>query len=220
MMRKKSHDPAPNRISRLVRKPWLFASAILGLDIAMLAAGMALSGRSDAGIIYTANGDSIGRDDPMAFFGIVAAVVLGIECVLLALMLAGAFSRGKRRAGVILGSAGLLVLSLVMVGSSAFMAMGAPVKQQRYYSYSDETLRLIIEESEPYFGEGSTSFYMTTSAENGKAVLLAKTDISDYADGAERYNIVWKNENTLQIGFADGINYRTLTITVDKSLLE
>ncbi|MGN1339360.1 MAG: hypothetical protein ACI4WS_03620, partial [Oscillospiraceae bacterium] len=169
MSRNKSHDPAPSRISRLVRKPWLFASAILGLDIAMLVVGMVLSGRSDAGIIYTANGNNIGKDDPMAFFGVVAAVVLGVECVLIAFMLAGAFSRKKRRAGVILRAAGLLTLSLVMVGCSAFMALGAPVKEERYYGYSDETMRLIIEETEPYFGIGTMSIYMTTSEESGKA---------------------------------------------------
>lgn len=217
---KQKQNTMPNRISLLLRKPWLFAGAVFGLDLAMLIAGMALSGFSGGGIVYTANGDSIGRDDPLSFFGAVAAVVLGINCLLIALIIAGAFTKTKRRGAVILGAAGLLAVSLVMIGCSAFMALGAPVKSRRYYSYSDEALRLIAEETEPYFGSGKVSFYMTASEESGRAILLASTDITEYSDGAERYNITWNSENLLRIGFADGAHYRTLTITVDRSELE
>lgn len=215
-----SKQHSSRNISSLLRKPWLFASAVFGLDIAMLVIGLVLSGRSGEGIVYTANGDSIVKDDPLSFFGVIAAVVLGINCVLIALILAGAFTRSKRRGGVIAGSAGLLLVSLAMVASSAFMVLGAPVKSEKYYSYTDETLRLIVEETKPYFGEGTASFYMTNSEENGNAILLARTGITDYADSAERYTIAWNSESILTIGFADGTHYRTLTITVDRSLLE
>lgn len=220
MSRKKRSTAAPNRISRLTRKPWLFASVILGLDIAMMVIGMVLSGRSGEGMVYTYNGDSIIKDDPLAFFGVIAAVVVGVECVFIAFMLAGAFSRSKRRGGVMLGAAGLLILSLAMVGSSAFMALGAPVKAQRYYSYTDEELILVIEETEPYFGAGTAAFYMTASDENGKAVLLTKTQISTFADDADRFAIAWNSENLLSVSFTDGVHYRTLTFEVDRSLLE
>ena len=220
-MRKKSRgESAPGRITRLVRRTWLFASAVLGLDIAMLVIGMVLSGHSGDGVTYTVSGDSIIKDDPLAFFGVVAAAVLGVICVLLAFLLAGAFSRSKRRAGGILGAAGLLALSLAMVGGSAFMALGAPVKNQKFYNYSDETLQLIVEETEPYFGGGTAAFYITSAAQGGKAVLLAKTDITDYAESADRYSIKWNSEDLMQIGFADGIHYRTLTVKVDRSLLQ
>ena len=219
MKKKKRGEPAHGGVSRIVRRTWLFASAALGLDIAMLVIGMVLSRSAGAGIAYTVEGSVIHKDYPLAFFGVIAAVVLGINCVLIALMLAGAFSRNKRRIAVILGSAGLLAVSLAMIASSAFMALGAPVKSEKYYSYTDENLRLIVEEDEPYFGTGTASFYMT-EGEHGKAVLLAKTDISTYADSSERYNIAWLSENTMQIGFADREHYRTLTIPVDRSLLE
>lgn len=220
MSKNKRKAAAPNHITRVVRKPWLFASVVLGLDIAMLVIGLALSGRAGAGIEYTVEGASIVKSDPLAFFGIIAAAVLGINCVLIAFMLAGAVSRSKRRAGVILGSAGLLAVSLVMLAGSAFMALGAPVKSEKYYSYTDETLRIIIEETQPYFGRGTASVYMTSTEESGKAVLLARTDIAEYADSDERYSIAWQSENILQIGFSDGVHYRTLAMTVDRTLLE
>lgn len=216
--RKKSKAVPQSKCSTLLRKPWLFAGAVFGLDLAMLLIGLVLSGVSSEGITYTADGDGIVKDNPLAFFGVIAAVVLGINCALIALMIAGAFTR-KRSAATILGAAGLLLVSLMTLGSSAYMALGSPVKSEQYFSYSDESLRLIIEESEPYFGKGTVSFYMTAE-ESSKAVLLARTDISEYADDAERYTIAWKSDNLLQVDFADGINYRTLTITVDRSLLE
>lgn len=219
MKKNKRGEAAHSGVSRIVRRTWLFASAALGLDIAMLVIGMVLSRSAGVGIVYTVEGSVIHKDDPLAFFGVVAAVVLGINCVLIALMLAGAFSRNKRRTAVILGSVGLLALSLIMIASAAFMALGAPVKSEKYYSYTDESLKLIAEEDEPYFGDGSVSFYMT-EGENNKAVLLAKTSISTYADSDERYKITWISESIIQIGFVDGEHYRTLTIPVDRSLLE
>lgn len=216
--RNKGKNAPDSRAKALLRKPWLFAGAAFGLDLAMLITGMALSGVRSGGITYTASGSSIERSDPLAFFGIVAAAVIGVVCVLVALIVAGAFMK-RRRAAQILGAAGLLAVSLVMVGGSAYMATGAPVRDRRWYSYSDESNRLIIEETEPYFGRGMVGFYLAGMADEGEAVLLAQTDIQDYSNGEERYNIAWIGDDKIQISFQDGINYRTLTIPVDTSLL-
>ncbi len=217
--RKKSAIVPQSGAISLLHKTWLFAGSVLGLDIVMLIIGIILSGMSFT-VNYTANGGEIIKDDPISFFGVISAVVLGINCLLIALMLAGAFTR-KRRTPTILGAAGLLLVSLAMIGSSAYMVLGSPVRSERYFSYTDDSLRLIAEESDPYFGKGTVSFYLTSGTEeSGKAVLLAKTDISEYSDSEDRYSISWISDDVLRIDFPDGARYRNLTITLDKSKLE
>lgn len=217
--RKKTKAAPRSETFSLLRRPWLFAGAVFGLDLAMLVIGMVLSGMSFT-VNYTANGDEIVKDDPLSFFGVIAAVVLGINCLLIALILAGSFSK-KNRGAVILGAAGLLLVSLAMIGSSAYMALGSPVRSQRYFVYTDEDLRLIAEESDTYFGKGAVSFYLTSAEEeNGKAVLLARTDISEFADSEDRYAISWTDDGKLSIDFVDGVKLRTLTVAVDRSQLE
>lgn len=71
------------------------------------------------------------------FLGVTAAVVVALLCVLIGLIIGGAFLK-KRRAAQITGAAGLLIMSLAMVGSSAFMALGSPVRERYSVSYSDE----------------------------------------------------------------------------------
>ena len=86
--------------------------------------------------------------------------------------------------------------------------------------YSDEELRLIIEETEPYFGGCTVAFYLTGTEDEGKAALLAVTDLNEFNVSDDRYKISWAAENTLTVGFEDGANYRQLTIPIDRSHIE
>jgi len=139
--KRNSKKKAPeSRWQSLLKKPWIFAGAAFGLDLAMLIAGMVLSA-AKLPVDYTASGDSIVHSQPLAFFGVTAAVVVALLCVLIGLIIGGAFLK-KRRAAQITGAAGLLIVSLAMVGSSAFMALGSPVRERYSVSYSDEELRL------------------------------------------------------------------------------
>ena len=208
--KRNSKKKAPeSRWQSLLKKPWIFAGAAFGLDLAMLIAGMVLSA-AKLPVEYTASGDSIVHSQPLAFFGVTAAVVVALLCVLIGLIIGGAFLK-KRRAAQITGAAGLLIVSLAMVGSSAFMALGSPVRERYSVSYSDEELRLIIEETEPYFGG---------TEDEGKAALLAVTDLNEFNVSDDRYKISWAAENTLTVGFEDGANYRQLTIPIDRSRIE
>ena len=177
--KRNSKKKAPeSRWQSLLKKPWIFAGAAFGLDLAMLIAGMVLSA-AKLPVEYTASGDSIVHSQPLAFFGVTAAVVVALLCVLIGLIIGGAFLK-KRRAAQITGAAGLLIVSLAMVGSSAFMALGSPVRERYSVSYSDEELRLIIEETEPYFGGCTVAFYLTGTEDEGKAALLAVTDLNEF----------------------------------------
>ena len=213
--KRNSKKKAPeSRWQSLLKKPWIFAGAAFGLDLAMLIAGMVLSA-AKLPVEYTASGDSIVHSQPLAFFGVTAAVVVALLCVLIGLIIGGAFLK-KRRAAQITGAAGLLIVSLAMVGSSAFMALGSPVRERYSVSYSDEELRLIIEETEPYFGGCTVAFYLTGTEDEGKAALLAVTDLNEFNVSDDRYKISWAAENTLTVGFEDGANYRQLTIPIDR----
>lgn len=217
--KRNSKKKAPeSRWQSLLKKPWIFAGAAFGLDLAMLIAGMVLSA-AKLPVEYTASGDSIVHSQPLAFFGVTTAVVVALLCVLIGLIIGGAFLK-KRRAAQITGAAGLLIVSLAMVGSSAFMALGSPVRDRYSVSYSDEELRLIIEETEPYFGGCTVAFYLTGAEDEGKAALLAVTDLNEFNVSDDRYKISWAVENTLTVGFEDGANYRQLTIPIDRSRIE
>lgn len=207
-----------SRLQELMKRPWLFAGAVLGLDIAMLVVGLVLSGVSFE-ITYSLGENGIVRSEPLAFFGVIAAVVLGINCVLTALILVGTFTHSKSRGAGIIGAAGLLLVSLVMIAGSAFMALGSPVKSRSCYSYSDDSLRLIAEETEPYFGGGKVSFFLTPTEGSEKVILLASTDITEFSENEERYTISWQSDELLQISFTDEDRYRTLTIEVDRTML-
>lgn len=217
--RKTKKAPVPeSRARSLLKKPWLFAGAAFGLDIAMLIAGMALS-KSNIPIKYTVNGSDIEKTDPLAFFGVIAAAVIGVVCVLVGLMIGGAFLK-RHRPAQIMGAVGLLMVSLAMVGSSAYMALGSPIKAHSSVSYSDEEVRLIIEETQPYFGKSSVAFYLTGKSDEGKAVLLAASDLNEYGISDDRYTVNWVSDSTLMVSFQDGINYRQITIPADKSKIE
>ena len=194
--KRNSKKKAPeSRWQSLLKKPWIFAGAAFGLDLAMFIAGMVLSA-AKLPVEYTASGDSIVHSQPLAFFGVTAAVVVALLCVLIGLIIGGAFLK-KRRAAQITGAAGLLIMSLAMVGSSAFMALGSPVRE-RY----------------------SVAFYLTGTEDEGKAALLAVTDLNEFNVSDDRYKISWAAENTLTVGFEDGANYRQLTIPIDRSRIE
>ena len=215
---RKAKKTAPeNRWQSLLKKPWIFAGAAFGLDLAMLIAGMALSAVK-LPVEYTASGDSIERTQPLAFFGVIAAVVVALVCMLIGLIIAGAFLK-KRRAAQIMGAAGLLVVSLAMVGSSTFMALGSPVKNRESVSFSDDELRIIIEETEPYFGGSSVAFFLT-GKDGGATALIAATDLNVFGADSDRYSVSWVDDNTISVGFEDGINYRQLTIPIDRSQIE
>lgn len=213
----KKKTAAENRWKSLLKKPWLFAGAAFGLDLAMLIAGMVLSAVK-LPTEYTANADIIERTEPLAFFGVIAASAVALVCVLTGLIICGAFLK-RRRAAQIMGAVGLLVISLAMLGSSAFMAQGSPVKDRYSVSYSDDELRLIIEETKPYFGGCTVSFFLTRTEDEGKAALLAVTDLNEFNVSSDRYSIVWSDENTITVSFEDGRNYRQLTIPIDRSRL-
>lgn len=203
----------PSVMQRLMRKPQLFAGIVFGLDIAMLIAGLALSANRPQPE-YLVSGDNIVRSDPMAFFGVTAAVVLGINCVIIAFIAAGALQR-KNKAAQILAAVGLLIVSLAMLGGSAYMAGGSPIRAERYYRYTDENHRLIVAETEPWFGLGSAAFMM--AQEDGSVKVLARTVITEYADGDERYTIEWLSDTDLGISFEDGGKLRALTIALEKA---
>ncbi len=216
---KEKKSKAHGSVSRsLLKNPWIFAGGILGLDIAMLAAGLALSGVHPQ-ITYTLTESTVEHSRTLSFFGVIAAAVIGIICLLTAFIIAGAFLK-KRRAAQLTGAAALLVLSAAMVGASAVMALGVPVKNRSFTSYSDEELRLIIEEEQPYAGTGTVYFFMTDVSGSGNVKLLASTDLSEYSSSDERYDISWVADDTLMIGFEDGSSYRTLQISVDRSEFE
>lgn len=217
--RKAKKNPAPeSRARALLRKPWLFAGAAFVLDLAMLVTGMALSA-AKIPVEYTANGSDIEKTAPLAFFGVIAAVVIGIICVLVGLIISGAFLK-KHRLVQIFGAAGLLAVSLAMVGSSAFMALCSPIRAQSTVSYSDDEVRLIIEETQPYIGKSSVAFYLTGTEDSGKAVLLASTDLNVYGISNDRYSVNWVSNSSIMVAFEDGANYRQITIPVDRSKIE
>ena len=201
---------------RLLKNPWIFAGSALILDTAMLAVALVLSAiRPEAE--YTLTETAIERSQPFLFFGVIAAAVLGAVCILTAFIIAGAFLK-KRHAVQIAGAVSLLVISLIMLGTSAVTALGFPVKSRSYVNYSDEELRLIIEEEQSYFGPGKLSLFMTDAGVSDKVKLLSSTDILEYStEGEERYTVSWISENVLLVGFEDGDNYRTLQFSVDRT---
>lgn len=211
---KKEKAPV-SRFQSLLRKPWLFAGSALGLDIAMLVTGMVLS-RVHIEPEYTLVDKTIQRSQPLAYFGVIAAVVLGIICVLTALIIAGAFMK-KRRAAQFAGAVALLIISMFMVGASAVTALGSPTQSRTLISYTDEELTLFIEEEHPYYGSGVVSFFLTDS-EQEKIVRLASTDISEYSTDDERYTVSWVSDDVLTVGFQDGMNYRTVQMNVDRTV--
>lgn len=211
---KKSKAPV-SRFQSLLRKPWLFAGSALGLDIAMLVTGMVLS-RVHIEPEYTLVDNAIQRSQPLGFFGVIAAVVLGIICVLTALIIAGAFTK-RKRAVQFIGAAALLVVSLCMVGASAVTALGLPPQSRTLVSYTDEELTLLIEEERPQYGSGIVSFFMTDDGQD-RIVRLASTDISEYSSDDDRYTVSWVSDNILTVGFQDGTNYRTVQMSVDRTL--
>ena len=105
-----------------------------------------------------------------------------------------------------------------MIGASAVNAVGMPARERRFVSYSDEQMRLIIEEEHPYSGTGKVYFFMTDTGGSHKVKLLACTDLAEYsAAEGDRYNVEWTDDNTVTVGFLDGGNYRTLQMEVDRS---
>lgn len=214
--KRKKQAPAQSRITLLLKRPWLFAGAVLGLDIAMLVTGLVLSGIRFE-VTYSLTEASVERSQPLAFFGVIAAVVLGLDCVLAAFVIAGSFLN-KRRGAQIAGAAALLVLSLVMIGASAVMALGLPPKSRQYYSFSDKACRLIIEEDESYTGQKRVTFFMTDAAgEIGEVEYLTSTDLRELSATAERYTVTWLSDTLMEISFNDGESYRTLKMNFDRS---
>lgn len=213
--KQKKSKTGGNKFREMLKKPWIFAGAALLLDTDMLAVGMILSGMRPE-VEYTLTETTVERSQPFAFFGIIAAVAVGIVCVMVAFIIAGAFLK-KRRAARFVGAAGLLAVSLVMIGVSALTALGFPPKSRNYISYSDENLRLIIEEEEQFSGNGTASFFLTDSDGSGRVELIASTDITEYsAEGEERYTVSWITDTIMVIGFEDGVNYRTIQADVGK----
>lgn len=213
--KQKKSKTGGNKFREMLKKPWIFAGAALLLDTDMLAVGMILSGMRPE-VEYTLTETTVERSQPFAFFGIIAAVAVGIVCVMVAFIIAGAFLK-KRRAASFVGAAGLLAVSLVMIGVSALTALGFPPKSRNYISYSDENLRLIIEEEEQFSGNGTALFFLTDSDGSGRVELIASTDITEYsAEGEERYTVSWITDTIMVIGFEDGGNYRTLQADVGK----
>lgn len=213
--RNKSQKSASGGAFRsLLKKPWIFAGAALGLDIAMLVCGMVLS-TVQFQVEYTLVDKAVERSQPLAFFGVIAAAVTGVVCVLTAFIIAGAFL--KKRHGIqILGAAALLILSLVMVGMSTATAMGMPSKQRKCVAFTDEQYSLIIEEEQPYYGTGKVTFFLTDANGTGTLRLLGSTDISEYSTSDDRYTVNWATDNILVVGFTDGANYRTIQMNVEK----
>lgn len=213
--KQKKSKAGGNKFREFLKKPWIFAGAALLLDTDMLAVGMILSGMRPE-VEYTLTETTVERSQPFAFFGVIAAVAVGIVCVMVAFIIAGAFLK-KRRAASFVGAAGLLAVSLVMIGVSALTALGFPPKSRNYISYSDENLRLIIEEEEQFSGKGTASFFLTDSGGSGRVELIASTDITEYsAEGEERYTVNWITNTIMVIGFEDGGNYRTIQADVGK----
>lgn len=96
--KRNSKKKAPeSRWQSLLKKPWIFVGAAFGLDLAMLIAGMVLSA-AKLPVDYTASGDSIVHSQPLAFFGVTAAVVVALLCVLIGLIIGGAFLKKRRAA--------------------------------------------------------------------------------------------------------------------------
>lgn len=213
---KKSGKTQPeSRLQRLLGRPWLFAGAALGLDLAMLVTGIVLSNVTIEPEVIV-SGTTVSRSEPKAFFGVTAAVVLGIVCVLTAFVIAGAF-RKKHRAVQIAGAAGLLAVSLAMVGSSAYMAVGFPPETVHCYSFSDERHQLMIVEDKYASGKNSVSFYITLAGEGEKtAKRLATTALGELSDSAERYSVTWVSGTQLMVSFEDGANYRSVQMTVEE----
>lgn len=206
----------PGGSRRLLKNPWIFAGSALLLDTAMLAVGLILSNLHPK-VEYTLTSDSVEHSQPLAFFGIIAAAALGIVCVLTAFIIAGAFLK-KRRAAQIAGAAALLVVSVVMIGASALTALGIPAKDRTFVSYSDDYMRLIIEEEQPYSGTGKAYFFMTDTEGSHKVKLLACTDIAEYSTADDdRYTVEWLSEDSIAVSFPDGGNYRTLQMSFDRS---
>ncbi len=211
--RKKSSKTQPeSRFQQLLGRPWIFAGAALGLDLAMLTAGIVLSKITlEPEVIIS--GTSISRSEPKSFFGVTAAVVLGVICVLTALIIAGAF-RKKRRAVQLAGAAGLLIASLAMVGSSAYMAVGFPPETVHCYSFTDNKYQLMVVEDK-YPSANSVSFYIARDGEGEKMTKrLATTALGEISESAERYAVTWVGEDQLVVSFQDGANYRSIQMTV------
>lgn len=192
-------------------KNGIIIGAILLINTALLAAGLVLANIPHE-IIYTLDKDKVQRENPLAFFGIIAAVVLGISCVLTAFLLAGSLSRGKKAPAVIT-AVFLIAVSLVMIGSAAVVVFGFPVSERRCYRYTDENFKLIIEETSSYFTEGSVNFFLAEGEDN-RLRLLAGTTLRDYPGNAERYKLAWVSDTQLMAGFEDGGKYRTIQMNV------
>lgn len=214
--KRKAENAQGSRFGSLLRNPWLSAGTALILDTIMLVIGLILS-RVTPDVEYTLTENAIEHSQPFAFFGIIAAVVLALDCVLVAFIIAGAFLK-KRRAVQLTGAVVLLLLSLVMIGVSALTAIGIPPRLREYTSYSDTDLRLIIEEDTPYTGSKTVAFYLTDMAGSGKVVQLAKTTIRDVSGDDDRYKISWISDEEMMIGFQDGDSYRTLQIPIDRTI--
>ena len=115
---------------------------------------------------------------------------------------------------------GIIMFAFVVLFQLVTLPVEFNASRRAMLTLSSEELRLIIEETEPYFGGCTVAFYLTGTEDEGKAALLAVTDLNEFNVSDDRYKISWAAENTLTVGFEDGANYRQLTIPIDRSHIE
>lgn len=208
----KTGKPAP----KIFRRPGIAAGILLAADLALLAgAVIASEAARSAEVTYTFADGKILKSVPLEFCGIIAALALFLQCALAAVLIAGVVlcERDRKSAAVkITGAALLLAVSAGVTGIFAGAAMGFPPRSVQFFAYTDYEFSVVIEEELPWFSEEATLRVYNVDLHD--AELMVSTSLSELSQDAERYAFEWVGENVLRIGFDDGMNYRTLQMTV------
>lgn len=209
-------------VPEIFRRPKIAVGIMLAADLALMAGAVIASRIAEsAEVTYTYIDDTVRRSEPMAPCGIIAACALLIQCGLAAVLFAGNLLSGRggdRAAARNVGAALLLAVSVGVTGVFAAAALGLPPQKTQFFSYTDETNQLIIEERQTWFSKGGALDVFRVEGED--AELLVSTGLEVISPGAERYTLAWLAADVLQIGFEDNGRYRTLQILWENGTVE
>ena len=208
---------------KILRRPMIAAAVAIVIDLAVLVSAVVLDsirGSFQSEYSYTidipADMYIVTESHPYDISGIFFAVALVIAAVMSAVILIGALSKnrvGQKAVSEVVGAAVLLVISAAVILFSYFIVNGSKPSEMTDYSFTDETLQLIIREEKYSEDEGITKIFLIDD-EKESIRLLAMAEISEFAESAERYSISWVTDNTLYIAYSDREMYKTLQINI------
>ncbi len=201
---------------KILRRPMLAAALAAAVDVFMLAAAVVLDLLRDkfsASYSFDLDSISIATSHPYDMFGIFSAAALVFAAVMAAFIIAGGVTLSREKAvGRIVGGVVLIVASAAVILLAFLVVRGKQPEKVGYYTYTDDTLRIVVVEEQYDENLGAAKFFCV-SEDSTEAKLLVSTDISTFANGdKERYTLEWRSDNVLGIKFMDGSKLKVLQV--------